>query len=461
MTDSRRWVSAVAGTVLFLAASAAMTPASPAPEGSAAPAGRGGAATRPRAEAPKDLIVELQPGQGAFRGQVYTDANLLVAAVSDAALDPLQDVVLSVQGETPWQEVVAIRNLLAKADVTRILIRERGGPPATGPASQPSPQPATQPATRPAGKPVIELWDGGVYLMNVKPYFLFAAWENGTVVRRKTWFDTDIEKRQKSALEFVRVEPNVVAGMVEEMVKAGFLKPSRDHGVVFPDGPAWKLAVRRRGQERILDCDSRQDWQPYLKSMGAIDTPERQKTEAFVKMWGECIQVLARFSADGWRPWTGKPPLEAPPQPGDAASRPASQPASSPATLPHAGAQGAADVGEFCIYGQVRRPGVYALTGRNITLKMALTAAGNLNSDAWPEQCHLLRVDANGTEAVTSVSPEAVFQGKQPDVVLRKDDLICVGVDPNSVPPPRTREAWTRAATRAATQPASRPARDW
>ncbi len=84
--------------------------------------------------------------------------------------------------------------------------------------------------------------------------------------------------------------------------------------------------------------------------------------------------------------------------------------------------------GEFYFYGHVSRPGVYTLTGRKVTLKMALAAAGGLDSVAIPRRCDLVRRVGN-TEVTIQVDLQRIFDGEQPDIYLKANDWINVGTD--------------------------------
>lgn len=87
------------------------------------------------------------------------------------------------------------------------------------------------------------------------------------------------------------------------------------------------------------------------------------------------------------------------------------------------------EVGEFYVGGEVLRPGVYSLTGRRVTVKQAVTAAGNLGPLAWPENTVLIRRLGNDQEQMLSLDLEAIFQGEEPDIFLRPDDMVMVGTD--------------------------------
>ena len=85
--------------------------------------------------------------------------------------------------------------------------------------------------------------------------------------------------------------------------------------------------------------------------------------------------------------------------------------------------------GEFYVMGQVVRPGVYSLTGRQITVKMAVAAAGNFDELAWPENSILIRRIGKNQEQVYPIDIDAIFRGEEADMFLRPDDVIAVGSD--------------------------------
>ena len=85
--------------------------------------------------------------------------------------------------------------------------------------------------------------------------------------------------------------------------------------------------------------------------------------------------------------------------------------------------------GFFYMMGHVNRPGVFALSGQKITLKMAVAAAGNLDALAIPRRCDLIRRIGNNQEVVVQVNLQAIFQGSQPDIFLKSNDVVNVGTD--------------------------------
>ncbi len=86
-------------------------------------------------------------------------------------------------------------------------------------------------------------------------------------------------------------------------------------------------------------------------------------------------------------------------------------------------------LGEFFMLGQVARPGVYSFTGREITLKQAIAAAGGLGLLAWPSRCEITRRLDQDREQTIPVNLEQIFAGNQPDVYLRPNDIVNVGTN--------------------------------
>ncbi len=89
----------------------------------------------------------------------------------------------------------------------------------------------------------------------------------------------------------------------------------------------------------------------------------------------------------------------------------------------------AVEVGEFYIMGEVNRPGVYSLTGRRITVKMAVAAAGNFGVEAWPENSILIRRIAENQEQIIPINIEKIFTGEESDLYLKPNDVIAVGTN--------------------------------
>ena len=87
------------------------------------------------------------------------------------------------------------------------------------------------------------------------------------------------------------------------------------------------------------------------------------------------------------------------------------------------------ETGEFYVMGHVNRPGVFSLTGRKVTMKMAIAAAGNMDQLAIPRRCELIRRIGTNQEAIVYVNLQSIFDGSQPDIFLKPNDLINVGTD--------------------------------
>ncbi len=84
-------------------------------------------------------------------------------------------------------------------------------------------------------------------------------------------------------------------------------------------------------------------------------------------------------------------------------------------------------VGVFYVMGHVLRPGVYSLTGQEITLRQAIAAAGGLDALAWPSRCEVVRRIDGDREETTQWDLERIMNGNDPDLYLKPEDLINVG----------------------------------
>jgi polysaccharide export outer membrane protein len=90
-------------------------------------------------------------------------------------------------------------------------------------------------------------------------------------------------------------------------------------------------------------------------------------------------------------------------------------------------------IGEFYIMGNVNRSGAIQLTGRPMTLKMAIAAAGGLGPLAWPKRCEVIRRLGKDREETVMVDLDKVFRGEQPDIFVKINDTIIVGTHPTSM----------------------------
>jgi len=84
-------------------------------------------------------------------------------------------------------------------------------------------------------------------------------------------------------------------------------------------------------------------------------------------------------------------------------------------------------VGEFYVTGEVLRPGGYALTGRKVTVKMAMAFAGGMNQLAWPSNSVLVRRIGTNQEVRIPLRLDRIMAGKEPEILLKPNDIIMVG----------------------------------
>ncbi len=88
-------------------------------------------------------------------------------------------------------------------------------------------------------------------------------------------------------------------------------------------------------------------------------------------------------------------------------------------------------IGEFYVMGNVARPGVYSLSGRQITLVQAIAAAGGFGPLADPSKIQLIRRIRGGERAETvSFDYGAIIEARCEDIVLQPYDTINVGSNP-------------------------------
>ena len=89
-------------------------------------------------------------------------------------------------------------------------------------------------------------------------------------------------------------------------------------------------------------------------------------------------------------------------------------------------------IGEFCIMGNVNFQGYIHVTGRPMTLMMAIAAAGGLGPLAWPGRCEVRRRIGKNKEEIVMVDLDKIARGEQPDFFIKPNDLINVGTHPTS-----------------------------
>jgi polysaccharide export outer membrane protein len=89
-------------------------------------------------------------------------------------------------------------------------------------------------------------------------------------------------------------------------------------------------------------------------------------------------------------------------------------------------------IGEFYIMGNTNYQGFVNLTGRPMTLKMAIAAAGGLGQLAWPKSCEVIRRLSRKKEEIVMVDLDKIFRGEQPDFFIRPNDVVNVGTHPTA-----------------------------
>ena len=80
------------------------------------------------------------------------------------------------------------------------------------------------------------------------------------------------------------------------------------------------------------------------------------------------------------------------------------------------------------VMGFINRPGAYTVPGeKDLTLKQLIASAGGLSGLAIPERVDLTRRIGDNYEATVRVDVRAIFNGREPDLFLKPNDLINVG----------------------------------
>jgi len=85
--------------------------------------------------------------------------------------------------------------------------------------------------------------------------------------------------------------------------------------------------------------------------------------------------------------------------------------------------------GFYYMGGHFQQPGVFNLTGQHITLKQAVISARMLDGYAIPRKTDVIRRIGGDKEVFVRVDLERIFEGRQPDVFLKANDVVQVGTD--------------------------------
>lgn len=85
--------------------------------------------------------------------------------------------------------------------------------------------------------------------------------------------------------------------------------------------------------------------------------------------------------------------------------------------------------GDGLVYlaGQINRPGVITIPASGLTLTRAVTAGGGLAPTAIPSRTDLTRKLGPDRQATITLDLRAIFEGSQPDVLLKPDDHVNIG----------------------------------
>jgi len=88
----------------------------------------------------------------------------------------------------------------------------------------------------------------------------------------------------------------------------------------------------------------------------------------------------------------------------------------------------APQAGFVYIMGEISRPGAYTIPGeQDLTLKQLIASAGNLSPLAIPQRVDLIRRVSVNQEATMRLDLNSIFNGTEPDIFLKQDDLINIG----------------------------------
>ncbi|KKL63990.1 hypothetical protein LCGC14_2169580 [marine sediment metagenome] len=170
--------------------------------------------------------------------------------------------------------------------------------------SSPKPAPAFAHTTSaPSTQPIVEMWNGGIYLAGIKPFLLFTAWEDGTVlVRRPVEPRTAPHRQQLFVGKASRAD---IEDLLKISQKAGFFDPPIKGPLLYVDGPEFIITIRYRGKENTLTYHG---GDPKLDQIGPNASPSRAKMEAFHKLWAAVRAAIKRVPVTGLSEFKGQPP---------------------------------------------------------------------------------------------------------------------------------------------------------
>jgi polysaccharide export outer membrane protein len=78
--------------------------------------------------------------------------------------------------------------------------------------------------------------------------------------------------------------------------------------------------------------------------------------------------------------------------------------------------------------GAINRPGAYSVPGeKDLTLTQLIASAGGLSQLAIPDRVDLQRRVGDQRQAIIRLNVRAIFEGRQPDIFLKPNDLLNFG----------------------------------
>ncbi len=85
--------------------------------------------------------------------------------------------------------------------------------------------------------------------------------------------------------------------------------------------------------------------------------------------------------------------------------------------------------------GAINRPGAYNIPGeKDLTLKQLIVSGGGLSAIGIPERVDLVRRIGNSQEATVRINLRAIFNGTEPDLFLKANDVINIGTNAVATP---------------------------
>ncbi len=85
--------------------------------------------------------------------------------------------------------------------------------------------------------------------------------------------------------------------------------------------------------------------------------------------------------------------------------------------------------------GAINRPGAYNIPGeKDLTLKQLIVSGGGISAIGIPERVDLVRRIGNSQEATIRINLRAIFNGTEPDLFLKANDVINIGTNMAATP---------------------------